>query len=66
MSNEEKVKNLQKAYELCEKVFCTGTGIMEVGDDFALQDNEKFEFFSIVFAYFARKKQKELIEKGVF
>lgn len=66
MSSKKKVKELQKAYELCEKVFCTGTGIMEVGRDIAIEDKEKYEFFSIVYEYFAKKKQMELIEKGVF
>lgn len=73
MSNKKKVKELQQAYELCKKIFCTGTGIMEVGVDFALEDQEKhkldqekYEFFCIVYEYFAKKKQKELIEKGVY
>lgn len=66
MKNKKKVKELQSAYELCEKVFCTGSGIMQVGDDFALDDHEKQEFFRVLFAYFAKRKQKELIEKGIY
>lgn len=65
MTNK-KVKQLQKAYELCEEFFCTGYDIMQAGNDFAQDDHEKQEFFRVLFGYFAKKKQKELVENNVY
>ena len=66
MTTKKKVKEIQKAYKVCEKAFCTGYGIMEAGKDIALEDEEKYEFFRVVYTYFLQKKQKELIKQGVF
>ena len=66
MMKRKKVKQLNKVYKLCENIFCTGTRIMDVGHDFAMDDAEKREFFGTLLAYFTAKKQDELIEKGIF
>lgn len=66
MSNKKKVKEILKAYKACEKAFGMGGGIMEAGKDIALEDEEKYEFFRIVYTYFLQKKQEELINQGVF
>ena len=62
----QKAEEHQEAYELCEKIFCTGSGIMEAGDDFALDNHDKQDFFRILFAHFAKIKQKELIKEGIY
>ena len=64
VENKEKLKEVHDAYEQCKKVFTPGFEIINVAAD--IEDAEEYEFYRMVHEYFLQKKQKELIEKGVY
>ena len=64
MAESKKLKEVHKAYEMCRKVFLPSAEIMNVAVE--IQDEEEYEFYKLVHEFFLQKKQRELIEKGVY
>ncbi len=60
----KKLKEVHKAYELCKKVFEPGLVIVNVSKE--IKDKEEFEFYRLLHEHFMQKRQRELIEKGVY
>lgn len=64
MGDTGKLKEVHEAYEHCRKVFEPSEEIMRVSLE--IEDKDEFEFYRMVHNYFMKKKQMELVEKGVY
>lgn len=64
MSKDEKLKEVHEAYENCKKVFALSSEILEASAK--IEDENEYEFYRMVSAFFMQQKQAELIEKGVY
>lgn len=64
METKNKAEQIHEAFLKCKEVF---TPSMAVADAvFDINDDEERQFYNMVYQFFLQKRQKELIEKGVF
>lgn len=64
MSDDKKTEEIHEVYLQCKKIFEPS---LELQDEiFNIQGNEEKMFYELLTNFFMQRRQKELVEKGIF